>query len=224
MFLPINNTDVIDSIYEAARAADVKILETKVIRRRNGDAEMYKITLDKSFKLGNDVIYPTVTWRNRNDGKTAGTFKFGAFRLICSNGLSIPVEGVDTMDLRIIHRDCKPTHQKLSTLLDNLIAAIKRVDTYMTALVAKEEALTAKVDNVVALKIVKGLGLSKRVIKNAELALANPKREEDATGTYWALFNIVQEEMMASSRGGAAAELRNEKLYAKFEEQMKLAA
>ena len=51
------------------------------------------ITVSKSNGMGitDDVIYPQVTFINSHDGKSSFKFYAGLFRLVCSNGLVVPV-------------------------------------------------------------------------------------------------------------------------------------
>ena len=51
---------------------------------------------EREVKVGNDIIHPRITLMNSYDGTKRVGFRYGAYRLVCSNGLTIGKSSTET--------------------------------------------------------------------------------------------------------------------------------
>lgn len=90
---------------------------------------------------GADVIYPTVIVDNSYNGLSQGALTFGYFRMICSNGLVIPLEGKEESNFMIKGKHTK----KLSFSFEQLLAKIDLFFESQEKMVKKFEVLTDRI-------------------------------------------------------------------------------
>jgi len=72
-----------------------------------------------------DVIYPRMTIRNSYNGRIKYSIVWGIFRLICSNGMSVPVKGTTSKTLVLMHTPGAGDGIALEKTLENLEVFIK---------------------------------------------------------------------------------------------------
>jgi hypothetical protein len=48
-------------------------------------------------------MFPRVRMNNSYDGSVKYSFSFGFYRLVCSNGLSVPIQGLESRDFKLRH-------------------------------------------------------------------------------------------------------------------------
>jgi len=68
----------------------------------------------------NDIVKPLIRVRHSYNGLTKYAITFGYFRLICSNGLVIPVEGKEATNLHIAGRHTTAIRTSLDLLMEKL--------------------------------------------------------------------------------------------------------
>lgn len=68
----------------------------------------------------NDKIYPILRIEHSYNGLLKYKLTFGWFRMICSNGLTVPVEGKEDQNITIIGKHTKQILASLETLIDKL--------------------------------------------------------------------------------------------------------
>jgi hypothetical protein len=90
---------------------------------------------------GVDVIYPTVLVDNSYNGMQQGALTFGYFRMICSNGLVIPLEGKEESNFMIKGKHTK----KLSFSFEMLLSKIDLFFESQEKMVKKFEVLTDRI-------------------------------------------------------------------------------
>lgn len=69
---------------------------------------------------GNDMIKPIINVSHSYNGLTKYKINFGYFRLICSNGLTIPVEGTEDKNLSIVGKHTREILNSLDQLWSKL--------------------------------------------------------------------------------------------------------
>lgn len=79
------------------------------------------VTIDEDGNEISDKIYPTAIVDNSYNGMQQGALTFGFFRMICSNGLVIPLEGKEETNFMIKGKHTK----KLSFSFDLLLSKIE---------------------------------------------------------------------------------------------------
>lgn len=111
---------------------------------------------DLAIDLGNgDKIYPTLMVGNSYNGQKQSAFIFGYFRMICANGLVIPLEGQEEKNLHIKGKHTKKLNlsfNELTLKIDEFIAMNSIVKTNFNTITDRmvvkygeriEEVLTA---------------------------------------------------------------------------------
>lgn len=68
----------------------------------------------------NDIVKPMVRVRHSYNGKTNYAITFGYFRLVCSNGLVLPVKGKEAQNIHIIGRHTSNINHSLELLNQRL--------------------------------------------------------------------------------------------------------
>jgi hypothetical protein len=77
--------------------------------------------IDVGIDLGNgDNIYPTLMVTNSYNGLKMASFLFGYFRMICSNGIVIPLEGKEESNLHIKGKHTQKLDLSFGTLVEKL--------------------------------------------------------------------------------------------------------
>ncbi len=77
---------------------------------------------DQSLAIGsgNDVVKPMVSINHSYNGLTKYSITFGYFRLVCSNGLVIPLEGHEDKNLNISGKHTKEILNSIDLLFDKM--------------------------------------------------------------------------------------------------------
>mgnify|MGYP006284534325 CR=1 FL=1 len=91
-----------------------------------------------SIGVGTDKVKPTLRVTHSYNGLTKYSMTFGYFRLICSNGLTIPLEGHEEKNLHIVGKHTKQIQDSLESLMN-------KIDTFIEMqpkIVKKLEVLT----------------------------------------------------------------------------------
>jgi hypothetical protein len=129
---------------------------------------------------------------NINDGKHALKMYCGLFRFACSNGLIIPAFDGTAHGLRIVHRDCKPTHEKLNQLPDLIMNGIEAIATGTADLIESARAIQIPTETS-AISVIGNLSVSDNVKDHAIRSWFDRTRPEDTPNNAWSLFNVVNE-------------------------------
>jgi len=78
---------------------------------------------DQAYKVGNnpnDIIYPMLKVQHSYNGLTEYQITFGYYRLVCTNGLVLPVKEKSEFNIRINGKHTKAIHASLKKLDDAL--------------------------------------------------------------------------------------------------------
>ena len=203
-FLSISHESLINVAKEVTGATN----QVKAIHPKGNPNKLF-LTVDlKQYEtnvpaLGGNLV-PRLWMRNHNDGTRALQVGLGFFRIVCSNGLVIPIDGALFTSIR--HLAGPKANTFLDTLPDILLAKMDQVKS--GALV--EAALGATkiaVENPLA--VLAQLPLSKTVQQDVSLKLEYGERyglrAEDNPHTAWGLYNTVNESIRKWSRSQYAA-------------------
>jgi len=199
-----------ESLIEVAREVTGATNQVKVLHPKGNPNKLF-LTVDlKQYETNvpalGGVLVPRLWMRNHNDGTRALQVGLGFFRIVCSNGLVIPIDGALFTSIR--HLAGPKANTFLDTLPDILMAKMEQVRN--GALV--EAALGAtKVTIEDPLKVLAQLSLSKTVkdIVSHNVSITQRfgrfRRAEDNTNTAWGLYNEINEIMRINSRSQYAA-------------------
>ena len=197
-----------ESLINVAREVTGSINPVKAIHPKGNPDKLF-LTVDlKQYEtnvpeLGGTMV-PRLWMRNHNYGTRALQVGLGFFRIICSNGLVIPIDGALFTSIR--HLNGPKANTFLDYLPDILLTKMDQVKS--GALV--EAALGAtKIVVEKPLEVLAQLPLAKTVQQNVSLKLEYGVRAglraEDNPHTAWGLYNTVNESIRKWSRSQYAA-------------------
>lgn len=207
-FLSISHESLINVAREVTGSTNpVKVLHPKANPNKlflTVDLKQYETNIPA---LGGTLV-PRLWMRNHNDGTRALQVGLGFFRIVCSNGLVIPIDGALFTSIR--HLAGPKANTFLDTLPDILLAKMDQVKS--GALVgAALNATEIVIEN--PLEVLAQLPLSKTVQQDVSLKLEYGARyglrAEDNPHTAWGLYNTVNESIRKWSRSQYAAANRD---------------
>lgn len=203
-FLSISHESLINVAREVTGADN----QVKAIHPKGNPNKLF-LTVDlKQYEtnvpaLGGNLV-PRLWMRNHNDGTRALQVGLGFFRIVCSNGLVIPIDGALFTSIR--HLAGPKANAFLDLLPDILLAKMDQVKSgaLVGAALNATEIVVEK-----PLEVLAQLPLSKTVQQDVSLKLTYGERyglrAEDNPHTAWGLYNIVNESTRKSSRSQYAA-------------------
>jgi hypothetical protein len=179
---------------------------------RTSTKHVVRVRFSELRGTGDDKYFPELVLFNSYDGEQSLKLSTGLFRLICSNGLTIG-EGITEHD-RVRHVQGPVTED-----------FIKKMDYQIAACISALEGISGTVQRlqntpltmVAELKVVNGLGLSKRMQKALSGVRAG-RYGRDTAPNMWAFYNAVNEVLRRGGRGGLANEVRNDGLLQTIEQ------
>jgi hypothetical protein len=164
------------------------------------------ITVSKSNGMGitDDVIYPQVTFINSHDGKSSFKFYAGLFRLVCSNGLVVPVtiQGKKFAEgFKINHKDYNidTLRDTMYKIVANIVESLEPISKMQNKVLTEEQAnlFASK-----ALAIRNDIDRDKieefiNTVPEFTLdSILQTNRREDEGLDLWKVLNVVQEKMI----------------------------
>jgi hypothetical protein len=140
-------------------------------------------------KVGDTVVEAVI--RNSHDGTAAFSMGAGLFRLVCSNGLTVPTAVAEKFTIRHNHfsyDDVKELADSFSKKLPKIESSVNRM---MERQLTEKEKLRLVSD---AVKIRWAVGSAPVSLDMSDIL--TPFRPEDEGSDLWTTFNVIQEKMM----------------------------
>jgi hypothetical protein len=141
-----------------------------------------------------DTVYPQILITNSHDGTAAFRFNAGLFRVVCANGLVVSSENFGS--LRIKHRAY--TFQELQTavmkMVEELPATVEVLNKFKAIELTEEQKLEFALESL-------GIRFAGAEAEVEPKLLLEPKRGADKGNSLWAVYNVVQEQII---QGGFA--------------------
>ncbi len=203
-FLAVNNQSLVDTVKAALSIDQVKTTMPKNNTNKlflTADLRQYQETVPE---LGGTLI-PRIWLRNANDGTSSLHIGVGFFRLVCANGLVIPLG--DSLYSSIRHVSGPKANNFLDILPDLMMGYVDRIKSGELI----DEALDS-LDVVVSnpVDVIGSLDLPNQVKHDAiALTTLERHRKEDNPHTAWGLYNLINERLRRSSRSQYAAANRD---------------
>lgn len=145
-------------------------------------------------KVGDTLVEAVI--RNSHNGTSAFSMGAGLFRLVCSNGLTVPTSIAESFKLR--HNNFSLDDVK--ELADSFSKKLPMIETSVSKMMKRDLTFDEKINFVMeAAKIRWAVGSVPSTINIEEIL--NPLRDEDNGDDLWKIFNVVQEKMI---RGGVS--------------------
>jgi len=143
-------------------------------------------------KVGDTLVEAIV--RNSHNGTAAFSMGAGLFRLVCSNGLTVPTAVAEKFTMR--HNTFQLDDVK--QLADSFSKKLPMIEQSVGRMISRELSTDEKIDFV--RESAKIRFSAEKTLNDLEiLGLLTPNRKEDEGDDLWKVFNVVQEKMV---RGG----------------------
>jgi len=152
------------------------------IRLRNGELP----------KVGDTLVEAII--RNSHNGTSTLSVGAGLYRLVCSNGLTVPTSTAESFKVR---------HQKfelddVKRLTESFAGRLPVIEKSVNRMMEKELSTDEKIDFLRKSAEIR-FGTEKVLNELEMIGLLTPKRIEDEGNDLWKVFNVVQENFV---RGG----------------------
>jgi hypothetical protein len=143
-------------------------------------------------KVGDTLVEAIL--RNSHNGTSAFTMGAGLFRLVCSNGLTVPTAVAEKFSMRHNHF----TLDDVKNLADSFSKKLPLIEQSVGRMMSREMSDDEKIDFV--RKSAKIRFNAEKTFNDMEImGLLTPQRTEDEGDDLWKVFNTVQEKFI---RGG----------------------
>jgi hypothetical protein len=140
-------------------------------------------------KVGDTVVEAII--RNSHDGSATFSMGAGLFRLVCSNGLTVPTSVAERFSLRHNHFSL----DEVKGLAENFSKKLPRIEESVSKMMEKELTEKEKLRLIKrAVEIRWAVGSAPESIDVSDLL--TPFRPEDEGSDLWTVFNVIQEKMM----------------------------
>lgn len=148
----------------------------------------------KMTDASGDTVFPQILITNAHDGTAAFRFNAGLFRVVCSNGLVVSTENFGA--LRIKHRgySFEELQTVVMSMVEKLPATVEVLNRFKAIELTEEQKIEFALE---ALGIRFG---GEQAVVEPKLLL-EPKRDADVGNNLWAVYNVVQENII---QGGFA--------------------
>jgi hypothetical protein len=143
-------------------------------------------------KVGDTLVEAIV--KNSHNGTSAFSLSAGLFRLVCSNGLTVPTAVAEKFTMRHNHFQLDDVKE----LADNFSKKLPLIENSVSRMMSRELSTEEKIKFVQ--ESAKIRFNSEKTFSDMEIAgLLTPNRNEDEGDDLWRVFNTVQEKFI---RGG----------------------
>jgi len=143
-------------------------------------------------KVGDTLVEAIV--RNSHNGTAAFSMGAGLFRLVCSNGLTVPTAVAEKFTMR--HNQFQLDDVK--QLADSFSKKLPMIEQSVGRMMSRELTTDEKIDFV--RESAKIRFNSEKTLNDLEiLGLLTPNRKDDEGDDMWKVFNVIQEKLI---RGG----------------------
>ncbi len=147
-------------------------------------------------KVGDSLVEAIIT--NSHDGRTKLQVGAGLYRLVCSNGLVVPMQELVNINQRHMNIQMDEVYQITEKFLE--ISPV--IERSVNRMMEKEMSMDEKIDFTT-----KAIGVRWKNTEDISTltleSIVNPLRVDDFESTLWNTFNVVQEKLI---RGGFVKE------------------
>lgn len=185
----VQNADLLssaESLFEQERMGDWN-RKTVVTHGGSRMYALYDFTEHKVTVGKGDILNLRLKVNNSFDGSQNASFTVGLFRLVCSNGLAIPVNTVSLARKHTGGVDAGFLARGITRALDSFKSAVPFLNRMGEVAVSRSQGITA-IEN-----LVKRGELSARMSNRIIAKWDDPSYEQDAPRTAWSLYNAATE-------------------------------
>jgi len=190
--------------------------------------------LAHQMKGTNDTIKPMLRVRHSYNGKTNYSIMFGYFRLVCSNGLVIPLEEMKEFNLSLKGKHTESIQKSLEQLKLTLDFFVLNYDKINNSITAKYETLGSRVLSTPEMRIESVLKANSiNIIDNSKFSTLNHimntiRREANLSELKykgkvndWLVYNGINQYLNDNDRNRMAPDVRETKDRSVFEYMLK---
>jgi len=212
----VDTADVLQRVLRIGVERGFHVDRTSVTHRRKGTLHTVRIRFTALSGTGKNQGHPELVIVNSYNGESSLRFYLGFFRMICSNGLTIPMPGMEEATTNDKKRHLKgPAMDGFTRHLDERICAAfeglaninSRFDAMAVRTINREQEAT----------IIDQLSLSKKQLETLA-TIRMGKYGRDYEMNLWSLYNAVNEAMRITSRSEFSNQEHNFKLLPTIEE------
>lgn len=206
----VPNADIFPNVRQVLLDNNIEFTENYQMIDNARFYAQYNITDDRfkyTMKNSNgDVIQPMLKVQHSYNGLTKYKINFGYFRLVCSNGLVLPVHEMQEYNLSIEGRHTKAIKASFEKLDEKLKYFVENAAQITTAITAKYDELSGNVIKNVQdrlTEVLNVINLKPRELKSGEIsfpamdiALSALTRESDLYDgevNDWLIYNAVNQ-------------------------------
>jgi len=200
-----------------------------------GDYILEDSSLNYVMKGTNDVIRPILRINHSYNGTSRYSFIFGYFRLVCSNGLVIPVEEMKEFNLSIRGKHTKDSIvtdlEKLKSTLEYFVRNYKTINNAITEkyeILGKRTITDApeRIEQILEACSINAITTSKFNTVNYVMAKISEEANSTSLGyggriTDWLIYNAINQYLNDSDRNIMSPVVRAEKDKKVFEYMLK---
>lgn len=161
----LSNEDLMDPLIKALEKENYNV-EAHVFKTDYTKFYTDFVIKDKSIPIKKDMIFPRIRMNNSYDGSVKYQFSFGFYRLVCENGMTAPVKGLQSRSIKLRH-----TPLNTAGAIDKTMAAIKIFLDQAPEIAKGYDELTKR-----SLSWEKAMELIEEVIDNTKF----PKKQHEA--------------------------------------------
>ena len=176
-----------------------------------------------TMKGTSDTIFPKLSVQHSYNGKTKYKIIFGYFRLICTNGLTIPVQEMKRFNLVIVGKHTEAIKHSFAQLDGMLKFFVAEADLVIGTITNRYETLGGRMVANVQDRIKEVLGAAKiiavennkfntvtDILNRIKAEANNPTLGYNGRVTDWLVYNGINQYVNDDSRNIVAPELRME--------------
>jgi len=152
---------------------------THEVRLRNGELP----------KVGDSIFEAII--KNSHDGSSRLSFTSGLFRLVCSNGLTVPTSISERFNVKHINFEMNDVRE----LTENFSKRLPLIKGSMDQMMSRELSTSDKIKLTSEALKIRFESQEKFSNKTIE-SILKPNREEDQNNDLWTVFNVIQEKFI----------------------------
>lgn len=154
-----------------------------------GSRHIMRFRTNLTIKIGDEVSYPELIVTNSYKRESSLTAKFGIYRLVCSNGLTIAKKEWGTLRIRHIGSPALMASEIVKEFSLKLMDLAKEQARLMKATLTEEQAIQFALQAAQA-------RWKRKFSKDEAKKLLQAARSEDNSNSVWHIFNRVQEKLI----------------------------
>lgn len=147
----------------------------------------HKVTVGDHAKK--DELFLRLRVNNSFDGSQNASFTVGLFRLVCSNGLAMPINTISLAKKHTGSLDAEFLSRGITRALNSFKEAVPFLNRMTEVQITRQQGLIA-IEN-----LVKRGELSARMSKAIAAQWESPSYEQDAPRTAWSLYNAATQHL-----------------------------